>query len=207
VPSEKEGVLVFVGTDVKPGEMVPPEKQLPDAQLGFLAVPIAQNEQLNEGEKQFDLYHNGVMYRRLREDDELVPHKIALAREFRKVRKLQVGDHVTRGQLVGLVDPKKSFDDVTMKVAKVNAADFDRRASGKKRDEYDRRFKSQMQQNQRVPGSVPKDDLEATRLQRDNYDFEEKTKGATVTEGQRALNAALTDLRMHEIRAAIDGVV
>src|SRR5262249_6498596 len=59
----------------------------------------------------------------------------------------------------------------------------------------------------RVPGSVPKDDIEAAKLQRENYAFEEKTKGATVTEAQRALNASLTDLRMHEIRAAIDGVV
>jgi WD40 repeat protein len=137
----------------------------------------------------------------------LAPHKIALAREFRPVRKLQVGDHVKAKQLLALVSPKKAFDDVTMKVAKLDAADFDKKASEKKRDEYDRRYRSQLRQNQTVPGSVPKDELEATRLQRDNYDYESKTKGATVTEAQRALNAVLTDLRMHEIRAAIDGDV
>src|SRR5262249_13001572 len=119
----------------------------------------------------------------------------------------QVGDWVKRGQLLAMVDPKKSFDDVTMKVAKLDGADFDRQASGKKRDEYNRRWLTMLEQNRRVPGSVPKDEVEAARLQRDNYAFEEKPKGATVTEAQRALNAALTDLRMHEIRAAIDGVV
>lgn len=205
VPSEKEGVLTFVGTDVQPGEVVPPEKQLPRAELGFLAVPVDMNENVPSEEK-FKLYGDRE-YRRLRDDDELAPHKIALAREFRPVRKLQVGDHVKAKQLLALVSPKKAFDDVTMKVAKLNAADFDRQASGKKREEYQRRYENMMRQNQRVPGSVPKDELEATRLQRDNYAYEEKTKGATVTEAQRALNAALTDLRMHEIRAAIDGVV
>src|SRR5262249_11413866 len=142
-----------------------------------------------------------------RDDDPLLPDKIKLFREFKPVRKLQVGDRVERGQLLAMVDPKKAFDDVTMKVAKLDGADFDRQASGKKKDEYHRRYLSMLEQIRRVPGSVPKDDIEAAKLQRENYAFEEKTKGATVTEAQRALNASLTDLRMHEIRAAIDGVV
>ncbi|HEY7309097.1 MAG TPA: HlyD family efflux transporter periplasmic adaptor subunit [Gemmataceae bacterium] len=204
VASEKEGILSFIGTDVQPGEVVPPEKQLPRAELGFLAVPVDMNENVPAEEK-FQLY--GRDYRRLRDDDELAPQKIALAREFRPVRKLQVGDHVKRNQLVGLVSPKKAFDDVTMKVAKLNAADFDKKASEKKRDEYQRRYDSMMEQNRRAPGTVPRDEWMAALLQRDNYAYEAKTKGATVVEAQRALNAALTDLRMHEIRAAIDGDV
>ncbi|HMF10946.1 MAG TPA: hypothetical protein VKE94_01535, partial [Gemmataceae bacterium] len=165
VASEKEGILTFIGTDVQPGEVVPPEKQLPRAELGFLAVPVGMNENVPAEEK-FKLYGDQE-YRRLRDDDELAPHKIALAREFRPVRKLQVGDHVKAKQLLALVSPKKAFDDVTMKVAKLDAADFDKKASEKKRDEYDRRYRSQLRQNQTVPGSVPKDELEATRLQRD----------------------------------------
>jgi WD40 repeat protein len=208
VPSEKEGTILFMGTDVQPGEVVPPEKQLPKAELGFLALPVGANEQLREGEKTFKLFKDSnQLYRRLRDDDPLEPHKITLAREFREVRKLQEGDQVKRGQLLALVDPKKAFDDVTMKAAKLDAADYDRQASGKKRLEYHRRYMSQMEQNRRQPGSVPKDEWMATMLQRDNYDYEEKNKGALVVQEQRTLNAALTDLRKHEIRAAIDGVV
>ncbi|HEY7424267.1 MAG TPA: HlyD family efflux transporter periplasmic adaptor subunit [Gemmataceae bacterium] len=205
VPSEKEGVILFYGTVVKPGETVSPEKQLPDAQLGFLAVPFGSKDQLREGEKTFKLY--GKDYRRLRDDDQLEPHKIALATERRPVRRLQVGDRVERGQLLAMVDPKKSFDDVSMKVAKLDGADFDKQASEKKKEESHRRYVSQMEQNRRQPGSVPKDEWMKTLLERDIYEREALTKGATVTESQRALNAALTDLRMHEIRAAIDGVV
>ncbi|HEY7156332.1 MAG TPA: HlyD family efflux transporter periplasmic adaptor subunit [Gemmataceae bacterium] len=208
VPSEKEGVIIFIGTDIKAGEKVPPEKQLPKAELGFLAVPVGPKERLREGEKTFQLFEeSNQMYRRLRDDDPLEPHKITLAREFREVRKLQVGDWVERGQLLALVNPKKSFDEVTMKVASLDAADYDTQASGKKRDEYHRRYLTMLEQNRRVPGSVPKDDIEATRLQRDNFAFEAKQKAAKVVEAQRTLHAALTDLRYHEVHAAIDGVV
>jgi WD40 repeat protein len=208
VPSEKEGTLLFIGTDVQEGEVVPPEKQLPKAELGFLALPVGPNERLREGEKTFKLFKDSDQrYRRLHDDDLLEPHKITLAREFREVRKLQVGDWVKRGQLLALVDPQKSFDDVSMKAAKLDAADYDKQASGKKRLEYHRRYLSQMEQNRRQPGSVPKDEWMATMLQRDNYEYEEKNKGALVIQEQRTLNAALTDLRKHEIRAAIDGVV
>lgn len=207
VPSEKEGVLRFVGTDVQPEEMVPPDKQLPRAKLGFLAVPVGAGEQLREGEQKFPLPGYGGEYRRLREDDDLTPHKIVLAREYRPVRKLQVGDRVKHGQLLAMVDSEKAFDDVAIKLAKLNAADFDMKASGKKKEEYQRRYESQQRQNHAVPGSVSKDDMMATLLQKDNFAFEEKTKAATVTEAQRTLNAALTDLRKHEIRAAIDGIV
>ena len=207
VPSEKEGVLLFVGTDVQPGEVVPPDKQLPDAELGFLAVPVRPNDEVPEKEKFEYPQHSNTWYRRATEKDELKPGEVYLMRETRKVRKLKVGDHVKRGQLLAMVNPRKSFDDVSIKVAKLLGADKDRLASQKQKEEYYRRYTNMQEQNRRQPGSVPKDDYMAALLQSQKFGFEEQLKAAEVTSKQRELNAALTDLRMHEIRAAIGGVV
>src|SRR6185437_4090197 len=209
VTSAKEGTILFIGTDVLPDEVVPPEKQLPRAELGFLVVQMAPNEKLREGEKAFPLYENDPtrLYRRVREGEELEPNKITLAREWRPVRKLQVGYKVKRDQLVGLVNPRKSFDEVASRVAKLAGADADRAASRSQKDEYWRRHQTQKESNRLQPGSVSKDDYQATLLQYAKFAAEEKVKVAAITTAQRELNAALTDLKMHEIRAAIDGTI
>lgn len=206
VASEKEGIIWFLGTDVQPGEVVPPDKRLPDAELGFLAVPVGANEEVPEGEK-FKFDGNPTWYRRAKETDQLEPGKVVLSREVRPVRKLKIGDRVKRNQLLAMVNPRKSFDDVSIKVAKLLGADKDRLASRKQKEEYHRRYLNMLEQNRRQPGSVPKDDIMAALLQSQKFGFEEELKAAEVTSKQRELNAALTDLRMHEIRASIDGVV
>jgi WD40 repeat protein len=207
VPAEKDGKLSWIGTDVLPGEVVPPEKQLPDAELGFLAIPLDEGEQLKEGEEKFQFPNNPKWYRRIRETDELKPNMIRLGFETRKVRKLQVGDQVKRGQLLALVNPRKSFDDVAIKLAKVDATDAERLSSQKQKEEFIRRHQRLLQLNQRQPGAAPQEDIGAAAMQRDKFAFEEKAKAAEIISKQRELNAALTDLRMHEIRAAIDGTV
>jgi WD40 repeat protein len=207
VAAEKDGKIIFIGTDVQPGEVVPPEKQLPKAELGFLAIPIGTDEQLKEGEEKFQFPNSTTWYRRVRETDELKPNMVALGFESREVRKLKVGDLVKRGQLLALINPRKSFDDVAIKVAKLNAADADRLASQKQKEEFQKRHESHLRQNQIAPGTVPQEEVRAALVQRDKFAFEEKAKAAEVTRAQRELNAALTDLRMHEIRAAIDGSI
>jgi WD40 repeat protein len=208
VPNEKEGKLLFIGTDVQKGEAVPPEKRLPDAQLGFLAVPLREGEKLPAGESSFQLYSNKPdLYRRLQDTDQLEPNKIALARELRPVRKLQVGDNVKRGQLLALVNPHKAFDEVSIKVAKLNAGEADRVGSQKQRDEFINRLRRQDDQNRLSPKSVPEEEIGATKMQRDKHAADERSKAAEVVKAQRELNAALTDLKMHEIRAGIDGTV
>jgi WD40 repeat protein len=206
VSTEKEGVISFIGTDVQPGETVPEDKKLPDAELGFLAVPVGAHEDIPESEK-FRFEGNPTWYRRAKETDQLEPGKVVLSREIRQVRKLKYGDWVKRGQLLALINPRKSFDDVSIKVEKLKGADKDRLASQKQKEEYYRRYQSMMDQNRKVPGSVSKDDYMAADLQSKKFGFEEALKAAEVASKQRELNAALTDLRMHEVRAAIDGKV
>jgi WD40 repeat protein len=206
VPAEKEGVIKFVGTDVQPGEVVPPDKQLPDAEIGFLAVQVGQNEEVPEGEK-FLNKRDSKWYRRAKESDQFEPGKVGLFYETRSVRKLEPGDDVKRGQLLALINPRKAFDEVSIKVEKLRGADMDRLSSQKQKEEYYRRYQSMLEQNRKVPGSVSKDDMMAALLQSRKFGYEEDLKAAEVASKQRELNASLTDLRMHEIRAAIDGKV
>lgn len=205
VPSEKDGILLFIGTDVEEGEVVPPEKQLPPAQLGFLAVPLKSGEKPKDGEKTWT--HKDVTYRRMRPDDELKPNRIALFTDERKVRKLKRGDVVKKGQLLALVDPKKAFDDVAVRVAKLNGSEADRVGSQEQMKTYLVKHRRILEGERITAGATSQDERDATWMQYQKFLNEEKLKAAEVIKAQRELNAGLTDLRMFEIRAGIDGVV
>jgi WD40 repeat protein len=205
VASEKEGVLLFIGTEVLMGETVPPEKQLPEAKLGFLAVLVGDKP--IEGEECVQIPNDPRYYRRARATDSFEPEKVFLLTKRQPVRKLQVGDHVKRGQLLAQVNPAKSSDDVSVKIAKLNAVEFARQSAHSMKMEYGRRYENYRATNRSQPGAIPTDTLMETHLQYVKADSEESVKKAEIVEAQRTLNAAWTDLRMHEIRAAIDGVI
>jgi|SRR5579884_3244764 len=205
VASEKEGVLLFIGTELQMGEIVPPEKQLPEAKLGFLAILVGDKP---VGEECFKLPGDDKnYYRRARESDSLEPEKVFLLQERRQVRKLQVGDRVKRGQLLAQVNPAKSSDDVSVKIAKLNAVERSRQAAYKTRNEYQRRLVNYYDVNRRQPGTIQTDVLMETEIQKVKAEQEERVKQAEIVEAQRTLNAGVTDLKMHEIHAAIDGVI
>jgi WD40 repeat protein len=205
VPSEKEGKIIYIGTDVQMGEEVPKDKQLPDAQLGFLAIQL--NDKV-EGENCFQLPDDPKhWYRRARPADRLEPKKVRLVTERRNVRKLQVGDWVRRGQLLAQVNPEKAADDVSVKQAKLDAVEYQRLAAYKTKNEYQRRYENYRGANRSAAGAIPTDTLAEIQLQIVKSDAEESVKSAEIVEAQRTLNAAVTDLKMHEVRASIDGVI
>ena len=210
VPSEKEGKLLFIGTDLLPGEVVPPEKRLPEALLGNLVVPVAPNEKLLEGEEAFPLNPNTptLLYRRVRDAEEIKPNTVILVTERRKVRKLQVGDKVTRGQLLALVNPRRAFGEVASRVAKLNAAESDRIGSMEQKKDMEKRHRRHLELNRGAGGgTVSLEEMQTTLTQLAKFASEEKVKAGEVIKAQSDLSTALTDLKMHEIRAAIDGIV
>jgi WD40 repeat protein len=205
VASEKEGVLLFIGTDVQMGEEVPPHKRLPEASLGFLAVLVGS--QPVEGENCFQIKSDPRWFRRARTTETLDATKVFLFQEKRQVRKLQVGDRVKRGQLLAQVNPAKSSDDVSVKIAKLDGVEFARQLAENQKVEYKRRYETYLGTNRNQPGAIPVDQLMETRLQMVKAESEEKVKKAEIVEAQRTLNAGVTDLKMHEVKAAIDGIV
>lgn len=205
VASAKEGIIKFIGTDVQMGETVPADKQLPEAELGFLAIILG--EKPVDGKNCFQIPNDPRWYRRWTLSDELEPERLRLLQERRKVRKLQEGDIVKRGQLLAQIDPAKASDDVSVKNAKLNAVEQQRMAAYKTRNEYDRRLHNYEGINRRQPGTIPQDTIMETQLQQVKSDAEERVKQAEIVEAQRTLNASLTDLKLHEVHAAIDGVI
>jgi WD40 repeat protein len=206
VPSEKEGVIKFIGTEVRAGEQVPRHKQLPKAELGFLALAIG--DKAVEGEDCFQLPNDALTwYRRAKFTEVLEPNKVFLFQDSREVRKLQVGDRVVRGQLLALINPAKSFDDISMKLAVLNSKAAERDLASKEKLLYAERYRNHMRINQTNPGTIPHDTLQETRISREKYTAEEEVKKREIEKSQSELRASMTDLKMHEVRAAIDGVV
>jgi len=216
VPSEHDGKLIFLGTELKPeesatvAELKKQGKALPawyiNADLGFLAVEVNSGEQVPAGE-QIVFTGSPKVYRRWKEGDQLIPGRVVVAKQTREFRKLEVGDRVERGQLLGLVNPAVAFDELSIKTAKLEAADADYRAAIKTRDEAEKRYDSMTRQRAVAARSVSDEEYRGAKLTWDRYIEEAIAKGAQIAVAQRELNAALTTLNMHEIRSSIPGLV
>jgi WD40 repeat protein len=211
VPSEREGQLAVIGTEVKPGETVPPDKRL-TATVGLLAIEIGPKEEV-PADQQFSfpgITKGGqvVKFRRWKDGDPIPPErKMVVAREVKDFRRLEVGDEVKAGQLVTLVDPLIALNEAAIKNSQVDAAESEMRASTHTRQEYERRVLAMESSRRAVKGSVSDDDYEAGRLQAERYRQEEIAKNAAIIKSQQELLQAITVLKKHEVRAAIDGVV
>src|SRR5262249_51516782 len=97
VPSQRDGVLMFIGKENADGEQVPAYDVL-EVQMG-------------ETKKRF--------------------------------RRLKEGDHIKENQMVGLVDDTLARADEAIKVAKLSAAEADKIAEEKTRDEAWSRYETQ----------------------------------------------------------------
>src|SRR5262249_7681629 len=145
-------------------------------------------------------------YRRAGPDDELAPGQTAVVRQERRYRKLNLGDRVTKGQLLGLINPALAVDDLAIKQAKLEAAEADVHTTVAMKEESKRRLDTIVSLRNKFPGAVTKDDYGIAKVTLERYREEEVSKREAVRQAQRELGGALTTLNMHEIRAAIDGV-
>lgn len=220
VPSERDGQLMVIGTEVRPGETVSPNKRL-TARVGFLALAMLPGDQV-PADKQIVFPGIKRKYRRWKEGDPFKhpsqrdgksdPEEkdgpfLIVAEEMREYRRLDVGDEVKSGQMVALVDPTLAIKEMAIKNSQVNAAEADVLASYKTKVELLRRYEAMEKSIQRVPGSVSKDDLEGTRLQYEKYAQEQVAKEAAVIKAQQELLQSIAILGKHEVRATIDGTV
>src|SRR5262249_32831713 len=112
-----------------------------------------------------------------------------------------------QGQLLALINPDLARTELATKVAKFKAAEADRTASEKTRDEARARFDAMTRSRQAVPGSVSDDDYRGALLAWNRFIQEEVAKQAALVQAAREVVAALTQLRMHEVRAPITGIV
>lgn len=219
-PSERDGQLLVIGSEIKPGEEVPAGKKI-RAKVGFLAVAAQSGEQVPAAQ-QIVFPSIKRVYRRWKEGDPMKEptHRdgnksadenagpfLIVAEEFREFRRLDVGDEVKAGQMIALVDPTLAIKEMAIKNSQVNAAEADVKSTEKTKDESLRRWRNMEAQNRAVPNSVPKDELQGAELTYQRYVQEQVSKEAASIKAQQELLQAVTILQKHEVRAAIDGIV
>jgi hypothetical protein len=130
-----------------------------------------------------------------------------VARQLKSLHRLEVGMSVQEGQLLGLVSPALALDDVAINIARLEAAEADRCAAVKTKEEAEKRYDAMTRALKTFRGAVSEYDYRGTKLTWDRYIEEEVAKEAAVRQRQRELQAALTILNLYKIRAAQPGVI
>jgi RNA polymerase sigma factor (sigma-70 family) len=102
VPSMRDGQVLVIGTEMAPNENVPADRRV-TATVGYLLVPVANNEELKPDE--VIQGSNNSRWRKWRDGDELRPGKVYVHKVKKVYKRLEVGDEVQAGQTVALVDP------------------------------------------------------------------------------------------------------
>jgi RNA polymerase sigma factor (sigma-70 family) len=203
VVSEREGKLIFVGTEVKGGEALPEDRLVkPEPVLAFLAVQAGRGDA-----DTFTLPDSPTPYRRWKEGETPEPGKCQVVRQPRKVRKLQLGDKVERGQLVALISPSLAVSKLEGALAKLDAAHAEWAAARTVRDTSKQIYDTHNEALRTAPGSISKADYLKARLDWVKAVEDEKVKAAAVRSAQADCTEAATLLLMYEVRSAVDGVV
>jgi WD40 repeat protein len=163
VPSQQDGVLEFIGVELKDGERAQP------------------------GEETYKVQVDGVtrLYRRLKE-----------------------GDRVEAGQLLGQVDDIIARAEVKIGEAKLKAANADKVASDKTRDEAQQRWWTQQKlYNDGIRGATSQEDLRGAKLAYDRYISEAFSKVEAINVATQEMDKALKTLDKHKIKSKISGKV
>ncbi len=207
VPAEHDGKLLFLGTEIRPGEEVPKEKLL-EYDVSILVVPVTTWTDVDPKDRISDPGNPKQLYRRVRPTDELAPGTTSIMHLKLQFRKLDIGDRVKAGQLLGIINPDLALADLAIKQSKVEGAEAERRTSYAMCEESKRRL-ALLDGLRSKAGvrAVTEEDYGIARVTVERYFQEEVSKRAAGRQAARELSAALTTLNMHMIRASIDGVI
>jgi WD40 repeat protein len=207
VPSERDGKLLFLATPMQRGEVVSTNKLLPPFEFAILAVPVKSWDGIPEEEQLLDDNQPGKKFRRVRSTDSLAPGTTEVIRRKIQLRRLDIGDRVHQDQLLGVINPAVATEELLIKSVKLDGAEADVRAAVAFKEESYRAYIAMSNLNQRVKGAVSLDDLGRGKATFERYKEEENAKRAAVKQAERELSQAWTTLKMHEVRASIDGVI
>jgi WD40 repeat protein len=199
VPAMRQGKLLFLGTEVKPGEN---PRGAFSKDIYFLVTEVAADEKEPPGES-FPI--DGKQYRRLKPDEELRPNKLRVHHVQKRFVQVDEGTRVKEGDLLALVDPVLVVDELKSKLAKFDAAESDRVASAAIREFYKAQWETRRDLYNRGVGT--REEMLEARAGYDRYIQETISKGEAVKVAARELSQTETLLRLHEIRSEINGRV
>jgi WD40 repeat protein len=233
VPAQHEGQVLFIGTEITEEEAkkLPPDLVI-RARVGTLWVQVAAGEKEKNRIPASDLHRWRVPgahrerdsggstasateereYRRLHDDEEILtgeydndPHRFQLWREPKLFRRLQEGDEVAEGQLLGIINPALAVDDLAIKMAKLRASYADLETSQKTRDEAEQRYKTSNKLYFQGRGVESEENMRGAELTWIRYKYEAISKAQGISVAASELKQAQTTLEMHTLRSKIPG--
>jgi len=215
VPCEKDGKLLFLATPVGEDEEVPADRlEVREFSILGTEVKYAEWQRLPQEQRLVaqlpvpgSTRTETLYYRPAKSTDSMQPGTTRIFTIRKRFKKLQEGDMVKAGAILGAVNPALALDELGSKQAKVEAAAADVLATVALKEESAHRLKGINRAIGAVPGSVSRDDQGAAVATLARYQQEEVAKKASVVQSQRELSAALTALEMHLIRAQISGKI
>jgi WD40 repeat protein len=231
VQYEKGGQLILIGTEITPEEASKlPPKLVFKARVADLWVQLLPGEKEQKRIPESEIRRVRVEtrardterentatevreYRRMRPEEEIAldpanpdPQKVQVLREEHYFRRLQEGDEVKEGQLVGMIDPSLAIDDLAIRKAKLNASVADYDTSIKTRDEAKARFDTNSRLYYGHGGKVvSEEDLRGSKLTWQRYIYEVISKLQAIQVAGAELKQSQTTLEMHMLRSKIPG--
>ena len=132
---------------------------------------------------------------------------VKIGDEVHDFRPLRVGDVVERGQLIGLVKDDLARAEMRSKAAIVRAAEADRTASEKTRDEAYQRWQTRKKLYSASPNNTSLEDVRGSELTYNRYVYETKGKEEAVKVAESELEKANIILNSYQIRSGVRGTV
>jgi hypothetical protein len=236
VPAQHDGQILVIGTEITRAEAakLPPDRVL-KAKIGSLWIQLNPGEKEKNRIPDSDIqrwevpvYSEGNLderyttatrevreYRRVREDEEINliaveqidAQRVQMLREERFFKRLQEGDVVAEGQLLGVINPSLAVDDMAIKMAKLHASVADRLTSKKTKDEALQRFRTSEYLYRQGKGVESLENMRGARLTWERYIYEEISKTQAISVATAELKQAETTQEMHMLRSRIPGVV
>ncbi len=118
---------------------------------------------------------------------------------------LEIGDKVKEGDVLGVVDQAVTLDELEIKLKKLFAADAERSASEKTRDEAEVRWIRRAKLY--ATGGGSKEAMDANKLAYERYRYETIQKTEAIKVAAREMRQTETVLDQHLVRSKITGEV
>jgi WD40 repeat protein len=203
--------LASVWVQLNPGEKE--QMRIPAADLRVLRVEAPPRDYRETADSQGNV--TGMEdreFRRLRDDEPVPiglagfdPSRIQIVYEDRLFQRLQEGDEVTEGQLLGMVNPALISDEVGIKLAKLKASQADYDTAIKTRDEAKARFDTSFKLWSLKGGVESEESMRGAKLTWQRYIYEVISKKQAIHVAAAEMKQSQTTLEMHTLRSKIPG--
>jgi WD40 repeat protein len=201
VPALRDGQISCLGTEITVKEGEQPPHGAFKQEVCYLVTEAQPGDKKTDDWVVFD----EKWYRPLVKDDKVKPNTIKLQRSVKWFVPVDEGTIVKEGQLMAVIDPVTAVDDLSIKLAKFDAAEADRAAEEKQRDEYKERYQRAFDLYKRGAGSY--EDMTAARLAHEYHVYETVHKQEDLKVAGNEMRQAQTLLDLHQIRSKINGRV